>query len=340
MEDGVVSLHREYHECFTYRILERIEFFSDRYMEIELIKRLPAKVLRSKSEIQLRNTVVIMLVLFYVLFFYLPIIIAFVGSFHAWNPLKQQFSFLGLKNWIKVFTSQLFWKSFVNTLVFASVSVLFRIILGLLLSSILFSTLVKHKSFFNLVYYLPTITPMVAVAYVWKFIYDPQMGLLNQLTNSTVNWLFDGRYALLAILGLTIWKDFGFAIVILLGGMYSLPTDCFEAARIDGSTAWQSFWLITMPLLRNTIFFIIITSLISYFQTYIPVMVLTEGGPGTATYLASYLIYNEAFMKYNFGYASALSFVLFVVIAILTLISFRLGSDRSPKGGKGSTHAA
>lgn len=302
-----------------------------------MLKFSPKNALRSKSEIQLRNTVVILLVTFYLLFFYLPILIAFIGSFHKWNPLKQQFSFLGLKNWIKVFSSQLFWKSFANTLLFSVVSVVFRIFLGLLFSSILFSSLVKHKSFFNLVYYLPTITPMVAVAYVWKFIYNPQIGLLNQFLNSDINWLYDDRYALLAILGLTIWKDFGYAVVILLGGMYSLPSDCFEAARIDGSSAWQSFRFLTLPLLSPTIIFIIITSLISYFQTFIPVMVLTEGGPGTATYLASYLIYNEAFMKYNFGYASALSFVLFVVIAVLTALSFKVG-DRGDKTTRGKKH--
>jgi multiple sugar transport system permease protein len=133
---------------------------------------------------------------------------------------------------------------------------------------------------------------------------------------------------MIAILLLTIWKDFGYAVVILLGGMYSLPLDCYEAAEIDGASALQRFRYMTLPLLKPTILFIVITSLISYFQTYIPVMVLTQGGPGTQTYLASYIIYDQAFVKYNFGYASAISFVLFLIIAALTAVSFKVSGSR------------
>ncbi len=279
--------------------------------------------LRSRSEIILRNTVVASLILFFLAFYFIPIGIAFWGSFHLWNPLKGQFRYTGLKNWHNVLNNQLFWYSLKNTGLFSVIAVLARIVIGLLLASALFSRLVKAKSFFRTLYYLPTITPMVAVAFVWKNMYDPQFGLLNQLLGTKINWLFDGRYAMLAILLLTIWKDFGYAVVILLGGMYSLPMDCFEAAEIDGADACQRFFGITLPLLRPTVLFIVITSFISYFQTYIPVMVLTQGGPGTKTQLATYLIFDQAFSKYNFGYASAMSFILFLLIALLTALSFR-----------------
>jgi multiple sugar transport system permease protein len=249
---------------------------------------------------------------------------AFVGSFHLWNPLKGQFRFIGLSNWRAVFGSSLFWRSMSNTLVFAAIAIAARVVIGLLLASALHSHLTRNKSLLRTLYYLPTITPMVAVAFVWKFMYDPQFGLINELLNTKINWLFDARYALTAIILLTIWKDFGYAVVILLGGMCSLPTDSFEAAAIDGANAWQKFRFMTLPLLKPTVVFIVVTSLISYFQTYIPVMVLTQGGPGTQTYLASYIIYDQAFVKYNFGYASAISFVLFFIIAALTGVSFRL----------------
>ena len=287
------------------------------------IRRKSANSLRSKSEIVLRNTVVASLIIFFLAFFYIPILAAFWGSFHLWNPLKGQFKYIGLKNWQTVLNNSLFWFSMKNTGLFSVVAVLARVIIGLLLASALFSRLVKAKSFFRTLYYMPTITPMVAVAFVWKNMYDPQFGLLNQLLGSKINWLFDGRYAMTAILLLTIWKDFGYAVVILLGGMYSLPMDCFEAAEIDGANARQRFFGITLPLLKPTVIFIVITSFISYFQTYIPVMVLTQGGPGTKTYLASYIIFDQAFSKYNFGYASAMSFILFLMIAILTAVSFR-----------------
>jgi len=286
-----------------------------------LIRKHP---LRSRSEAVLRNLVVVALIAFFITFFFAPILMAFVGSFHLWNPLKGQYQWNGITNWKMVLNNSLFWRAMGNTVWFSVVAVVARVFIGLLLASALHAKRVKWKSLFRTLYYLPTITPMVAVAFVWKFMYQPQFGLLNQLLNTKINWLFDAHYAMSAILLLTIWKDFGYAVVILLGGLYSLPTDCLEAAEIDGASAWQRFRTITLPLLQPTILFIVITSLISYFQTYIPVMVLTQGGPGTQTYLASYIIYDQAFVKYNFGYSSAISFVLFLVIAMLTVLSFRI----------------
>ena len=280
--------------------------------------------LKSRSERILRNSVVTLLIVFFVSFYLIPIFTVLGGSFFRWNPLKNQMIYSGLDNWKRVFKSSLFWHSMGNTFLFAAVATSFRIILGLLLSNALFSKLIRYKSVYRVLYYLPTITPLVAVAFVWKFIFAPRIGLLNQILGININWLYDGKYAMAAILILTIWKDFGYAVIMLLGGLYSLPKDCFESAEIDGATSWQRFRYLTLPLLKPTIIFVVITSLISYFQTYIPVMILTQGGPGTKTYLASYMVYEEAFSKYNFGYASALSFILFVFIAALTGISFRV----------------
>lgn len=284
---------------------------------------MPLRPLQSRSEKILRNTVIVFLVVFFVTFFFAPILIALVGSFHLWNPLKGLFVFNGLSNWVTAFQSTLFWRSMINTAYYCVVAVAARVVIGMALASALFSGLTAGKSVFRTLYYLPTITPMIAVAFVWKFMFQPRFGLLNQVLGTQINWLFDSHYAMPAILLLTVWKDFGFAVVILLGGMYALPSDCFEAAKIDGASGWQRFAYITLPLLKPTTFFLVITSLIAYFQNYIPVMVLTEGGPGTITYVASYIIYDQAFVKYNFGYSSAISFILFVIIAALTLVSFR-----------------
>ena len=290
-----------------------------------------SKVQRGRgSEVILRNIVVFLLAVFFIVFYLMPIFAVFAGSFFRWNPLKNQMKFIGSDNWGKLFHSSLFWKSVGNTFLFAAVATIFRVIIGLALSNALFSKLIKHKSVYRVLYYIPTITPLVAVSFVWKFIFAPRIGLLNQMLGTNINWLFDGRYAMTAILILTIWKDFGYAVIMLLGGLYSAPQECYEAAEMDGASAWQRFIFLTLPLLKPTIIFVVITSLISYFQTYIPVMVLTKGGPGTQTYLASYLIYEEAFSKYNFGYASALSFVLFIMIAVLTGFSFKItGTEES-----------
>lgn len=285
------------------------------------------KNVRGQNGGALKNVVVCCIVLFFMIFVVVPIIVVFIGSFHQWNPLKGEFKFLGLDNWKKVFDSELFWRSMLNTVFFAAIATFFRVVLGLLLSSALYSKLIKHKSLYRVLYYLPTITPLVAVTFVWKFIFDPQIGLLDKMLGTNINWLFDSRYAMAAILILTIWKDFGYAVIIFLGGLYSLLGECYEAAEVDGAGALQRFRWITLPLLKPTVLFIIITSLISYFQTYIPVMVLTEGGPGTTTYLSSYLIFEEAFSKYNFGYASALSFVLFIFIAIMTALSWKVSGS-------------
>lgn len=281
--------------------------------------------LQSKSEIILRNIVVIAMIAFFSIFLIVPIGIAFAGSFHEWNPLSGTYNFLGLENYKEVFTSSLFGKSMLNTLIFSVVVIIFRVGLGLGIAYAIYSPLVKHKSFFRAIYYMPVVTPMVA--FVWKFMYNPQIGTINQIFGLDVNWLMNPKIALLAVIIMTIWKDFGYAVVMYMAGLYSLPSDALEAAKVDGANGWQTFRYITLPLLKPMTLFVVITSIISYIQAYVQILIMTEGGPGTATYLASYIIYDEAFVKYNFGYASALSFVLFVITAVFSWLSFRVSGS-------------
>lgn len=283
--------------------------------------------LQSKSEIILRNIVVILMVVFFSVFLVIPIGIAFAGSFHEWNPLSGTYNFLGLKNYIDVFKSPLFHTSVLNTFIFSGVVIIFRVGLGLAIAYAINSSLVKYKGFFRAIYYMPVVTPMVAVAFVWKFMYNPQIGTINRLFGLHVNWLMNPKTALLAVMIMTIWKDFGYAVVMYMAGLYSLPSDAMEAAKVDGASAWQTFRYITLPLLKPMTLFVVITSIISYIQAYVQILIMTEGGPGTATYLASYIIYDEAFVKYNFGYASALSFVMFLITAICTWLSFRVSGS-------------
>lgn len=285
--------------------------------------------LQSRSEILLRNIVVAVMVVFFTVFLIAPIIIALAGSFHEWNPLSGTYRFLGIENYKNVFTSELFGLSMINTVIFSVVVIIFRVGLGLGIACAINSVLIKHKSFFRAVYYMPVVTPMVAVAFVWKFMYNPQIGVVNQMLGTSINWLKDPNLALPAVIVMTIWKDFGYAVVMYMAGLYSLPMDVMEAAKVDGASSWQNFRYITLPLLKPMTLFVVITSIISYIQAYVQILIMTEGGPGTATYLASYIIYDEAFVKYNFGYASALSFVLFVITAVLTWLSFRVNGSES-----------
>ena len=283
--------------------------------------------LQSSSEIVLRNIVVIGLIANYAIFLLYPVVMAFLGSFSEWNPLVNLFRMIGFDNYARLIGDKLFWSSMLNTFIFSFTVLVFRVGIGLLIAVAIYSALIKSKSFYRTLFYMPVVTPLVAIAFVWRWIYDPQIGLANQVLNTSINWLRNPNYAMGSVIFMTIWKDFGFAVVIFLAGLYSLPKDCYEAAYIDGGNARQVFWHITLPLLKPITFFIVVTSLISYLQTYVPIWVMTEGGPGTKTYLVSYLIFHEAFRNYNFGYASSLSFVLFLFISALTLLSFKITGD-------------
>lgn len=272
--------------------------------------------------------VIVLLIIYFCIFLVYPIFKAFSGSLHDWNPLIDKYDFVGLKNFQAVLTNSLFWSSMKNTFIFAFFSVFFRIVIGLSLALLLTSKLTKFKTFFQGLFYMPTITPLVAVSFVWMWMFNPQFGLINKVFQLDINWLKDSKWALPAIIIMTIWKDFGYATVIFMGGLLGLPEEVFEAADIDGASPWQKFLKVTWPLLKPTTLFIVITSLITYLQAYIQILIMTEGGPGTSTYVISYLIYDEAFVKYNFGIASAMSIILFVIIGILTVLMFKITAER------------
>lgn len=286
------------------------------------------KTQRLKNILSLKNMTIIFAVVYFGIFLIYPIGRALLGSLHEWNPLTQLFSYIGLENYQLIFSDPLFYKSMSNTFVFAFFSTLFRIIIGLALALAIHSKLIKKKTFFQGMFYMPTITPLVAVSFVWMWMFDPQFGLINKILGLDINWLKDSTWALPAIIIMTIWKDFGYATVLFLAGLMGLPEDVYEAAQMDGASKWLTFKRITVPLLAPTTLFVVITSLISYFQSYIQILIMTEGGPGTSTFVISYLIFDEAFVKYNFGYASALAVILFVVVGILTIIMFKVSERR------------
>ena len=279
--------------------------------------------LQSKSEIWMRNLVMGFLIIYMTIFLVIPVIMVIAGSFHQWNPLNQSYNWLGIDNYIRMFSYPTFWQSMINTILFCVVVVTFRVILGLAIAYALNSKMTKHKTFFRTVFYMPTVTPLVAVAYVWMIMYNPQFGLIDKIFGFDINWLYDSKFALPSLMIMTIWKDFGYAVILFLSGLLSLPSDSYESASIDGANAWQTFRYITLPLLKPTMLFVVVTSIISYLQAYVPVLVMTKGGPGTSTYLSSYLVYDQAFKQYNFGYASAISLFILVLTAIFTVISFK-----------------
>lgn len=285
-----------------------------------------------KGERTLRRSVVALIVVFNAVLLVYPIIRAFLGSFHQWNPLNGTYRWIGMENYAELVHDATFWTSLTNTVFFSVVVITLRVVLGLALAYAIWSKVTRHKTLFRAIFYMPTVTPMVAIAYVWKMMYNPQIGVFHSLLGIDLNWLYDSTWALPAVMIMTVWKDFGYAVILFLSALHSLPEDALEAASVDGASSWQRFRHIINPLLRPMTIFVVITSLISYVQAYVQILIMTQGGPGKSTYLISYIIFDEAFQQYDFGYASAIAFVLLVITAALTALSFTVSARRS--GGR------
>lgn len=267
------------------------------------------------------------LIVFNIIFFFIPLGYGIIGSFSNWNPLQNTMEFTGIDNYIAILQSSLFKISLKNTFVFSGSLIILRTGLGLVIAAGLYS-LKRHDGILRSLYFLPVIMPIVAVSMVWEWVYHPRVGLLNMLLAAFgfagKNWLMDKTLAMPAVIVMTAWKDIGYAVVIFMAALMNIPRNLYEAASIDGANQYKCFRHITIPMLKPTIIFIVITSLISYFQSFVQIFVMTEGGPGTATYVISYMIYNEAFENYRFGYASALSVILFIIILIITVIQLKV----------------
>ena len=267
------------------------------------------------------------LVLFYSLFFMFPIGYAFVGSFSNWMPTKHLFSFVGLENYQKVFQQSALALSMTNTLLFTVIVTLARTALGLIFA-VLIHSMPRGKALFRTIYFIPVITSTVAVSMVWKWMLEPSNGPLNYYFGllGIPNQLFlkDSSQALYCVMLMTIWKEMGYAMVMYMAGLTGIPSSLYEAAEIDGCTRLQAFRYLTLPLLRNTTQFVLLTSFVSFCQTFTQIDLMTSGGPGTSSYTMVYYLYQEAFSKHRFGRASAIAFILFAVILVFSVLQFRL----------------
>lgn len=256
------------------------------------------------------------------IFIIIPVICSFGLSFAKWDLLNP-IEWVGLANYSELFKNELFYKIFINTVVFAlSVSIL-GVIIPLILASILNSK-IRGSEFYKTAYFLPFITPMVVIGIVWAWIFDPNIGLLSQVLHIHINWLYDSKFAMPALIIVSVWKLIGYNMIIFLSSLSSISQSMFEAAKIDGANAFQTFKNVTIPLLSPTIFFVVIITAISSFQVFDLIYLMTQGGPFDSTNVLVYAIYKEAFEYFNVGRASAIAYVLFVVILILTLIQWNL----------------
>lgn len=257
-----------------------------------------------------------------IIFIIIPVICSFGLSFAKWDLLNP-IEFVGFANYLELLSDKLFFKILVNTFVFALSTSILGVIIPLVLAAIL-NRKIRGSEFYKTAYFLPFITPMIVIGIIWEWIFDPNIGLLNQFLHLHINWLYDTNFAMPALIMVSVWKLIGYNMVIFLSALSGVSQSLFEAAKIDGADAFQTFKNVTIPLLSPTIFFVVIITAISSFQIFDLIYLMTQGGPLDSTNVIVYAIYKNAFEYFNIGKASAMAYVLFVIILILTLIQWNL----------------
>ncbi len=262
----------------------------------------------------------------FLVFTMVPIGIGIGMSLFKWDGANDPV-FIGLNNFMRMFKDSEFQNALLVTFLYTALTVPVTIVLSLLVASLLTAN-IKFSTFYRSIFFFPYIASIVAVAIVWQFLYHADMGPINEFLRSMgiaepPRWTSSKDTALVAVAIMNIWRSVGYYMVLYIAGIVGIPTVFYEAAAVDGANVWQKFRHITLPLLSPTTFFIVIISIINSFQSFTPIYVMTGGGPGTATEVLVFRIYEEAFVSSNFGYASAMAVVLFVIVLLFTIFQFR-----------------
>lgn len=261
----------------------------------------------------------------FLVFTMIPVVAALVYSFTNYDG-NRKMEFVGLNNFIKLFHDSSFIISLQNTLIYTLVTVPLIIALSLLVS-VLMNNGVKGAPIYRAIMLFPHIASIVAVTVVWQFLYNPSSGPINQVLGALgienpPAWLSDQKTALIAVMIMIVWKGIGYYMIIYLAGLRGISSDQYEAATVDGANTWQKLIYVTIPNLRSVTFYATIMCIIHSFQVFTPIYVMTKGGPGRATSVMVLKIYEDAFVNYKFGYASAEAMILFLLIFIVTLVQF------------------
>jgi len=260
----------------------------------------------------------------FLMFLLLPVLATFAISFTDWD-LSTDIGFVGLANYQELFEDDVFYRVLTNTLIFTAVSVPIGIAVSLLLA-IALNRKMRFVRFYRAAFFMPVISSFVAVAILWQWIYNPQFGLLNYALSwfgiPGPLWLTSPDWAMPAVILTSIWKNLGFNMLIFLAGLQSISESYYEAADIDGATGLAKFRHITIPLLSPTTFFISVISVINSFQVFDTVYLMTQGGPARSTSVLVYYIFENAFQYFRMGYASAIAYVLFFLVLIVTFVQF------------------
>ncbi|OXS52979.1 sugar ABC transporter permease [Cohnella sp. CIP 111063] len=260
-----------------------------------------------------------------ILFIVGPVLFAFGISFMRWD-IGTSPVWIGFANYSKQMTDPVFWKVLRNTGLFALLHIPLTVV-GSLALALLLNRNLRGKMIFRAVYFTPVVTSAVAVALVWTWLYNPNYGLINSALSSVgiqgPGWLTDMNWALPSIVIMTVWQALGYNMILFLAGLQGVPSHLYEAAKIDGASSWQRLLKITLPMISPTTFFVVIMLLIGSMQVFSEPYMMTRGGPADATNVVVLHIFNTAFQFFRMGEASAISFILFVIILVITLIQFK-----------------
>lgn len=265
-------------------------------------------------------------------FFFVPVLAALALSLTDFDIYaladRRNLRLVGLGNYAQLLRTPLFWQAFGNTLYFVIVGVPLSIAVSFGAALLLHSPLVRFRGFYRTALFAPVVTTLVAVAVVWRYLFNPVNGWLNYALGRVgippVDWLGDPHWAMPAIIVFAVWKNFGYNMVILLAGLQSIPPPLYEAAQVDGASAWRQFRHITLPMLAPIVAMVNILTIAGYLQLFAEPYVMTQGGPMQSTVSVLYFMYEEGFKWWNLGSASAVAFILFLFIFAVTALQLRL----------------
>ncbi len=262
----------------------------------------------------------------FLLFNIIPILSSFGLAFSEWN-LMTPIRFAGLNNFkVIFFQDPIFWPSLGRTLKYTSLSIPLGIVTSLVLALAMNRPL-KGISIFRVIYFIPYVSSMIAVSMMWKWLYNDQFGLINTFLSylglPAQNWLTSARMVIPSLVLMDVWKNAGFGMLIYLTALQGIPEQLYEAAKVDGANSFDSFFKITLPLLGPAHFYMLVTGLIGAFQVFDSVYTMTRGGPGFASRVYAYNLYQAAFREFRMGYASAMAWFLFLIIFVVTLLQFK-----------------
>ncbi|HEV7733465.1 MAG TPA: sugar ABC transporter permease [Candidatus Binatia bacterium] len=265
-------------------------------------------------------------------FFLLPTVAALLLSFTDFDVYTvadpSRLRLVAFGNYERLLHDDRFWTALRNTLWFVAVAGPLSVAVSLAAALLVDAKVVRGRAIFRTILFLPVVTTLVAVAVVWRYLYHPRYGVLNQLLGAAgiapIDWLGDPKWALPALALLAVWKGFGFNMLVFLAGLQGIPERLYEAAALDGAGRWQEFRHVTMPQLAPTFLFVGVITAIGYLQLFAEPYVMTQGGPADSTLSVVLLMYEEGFRWWNLGYGAAVAVVLFLVILAASLVQLRL----------------